>query len=817
MKRVLKTGKMKYSAAICAALAAALLLCAVLPVNTAFATEPGDTGETVFETPATESENPGETADPEGTAGETGLPTEAPTETPAPTQVPDYAEDGTKYLHCGEAGNPSVTLDGVWTAEKITKEQYVSYAGEPASAGRLFLVPGYDQTGAEALLLEKTFYVDGFDPETKSVLLNVSRMLHDAKIFVNGELAATLNFSYMARKIDISAFVRDGENSLRIVLRRGDFSAYETDTGAGIAGSVTLECAGEIRFGRVLVIPDTELGTVVFRTEIYADAGTADDRLEVNVFEIGVAENGEFAMHNGVGTDAVVFRPDGRLSKYVFDLKVRLRGFDAGCMWTPANPFLYEARITIAGITYTQIFGMRTVGVDEDGGKLTINGSPVFIAGITVDENTALRETLLGRSGIEAFFDELKGLGINTVKGAGTVFPAGWYEVADEKGMLLVSEFPLGMSEQGGASAAVYDAEISALVNELSNYASAVYWDLCGEAAEVPGIRGAATGALQADPQTRPVSTGISQPYDGNSVMECDVSLLGNAEGTFPKDLTAEAPLLHTIKELSWSIKNTPGARIITSLLDFIAVNPDGTPVDTHSAEWWETTLEILVSDNVYDAYDEILCEMIEYWRTSGKYGGIILPLHVVRKGMSDDFENGGSFFEQSFGRMLESAFAPAGVNIEMYDITSGRGQAHAIDVAVNNSLPEDLGTVEVTLTLTVGTTVLYEETKQYDSLKKFGTAGRDIMRREFSFEMPKSIHDGTQVTLTAKIVSGGKAASSTRSAFVSGGATYEEPYSMTAVTAVLIGAGILILGAIVIAMLQARHFNQKGKRTARK
>ena len=57
----------------------------------------------------------------------------------------------------------------------------------------------------------------------------------------------------------------------------------------------------------------------------------------------------------------------------------------------------------------------------------------------------------------------------------------------------------------------------------------------------------------------------------------------------------------------------------------------------------------------------------------------------------------------------------------------------------------------------------------------------------------------------------------STRSAFVSGGATYEEPYSMTAVTAVLIGAGILILGAIVIAMLQARHFNQKGKRTARK
>ena len=74
-----------------------------------------------------------------------------------------------------------------------------------------------------------------------------------------------------------------------------------------------------------------------------------------------------------------------------------------------------------------------------------------------------------------------------------------------------------------------------------------------------------------------------------------------------------------------------------------------------------------------------------------------------------------------------------------------------------------------------------------------------------------------TQVTLTAKIVSGGKTASSTRSAFVSGGATYEEPYSMTAVTAVLIGAGILILGAIVIAMLQARHFNQKGKRTVRK
>ena len=90
MKRVLKTGKMKYSAAICAVLAAALFLCAVLPVNTAFATEPDGTGETVFETPATESENPGETGDPEGTAGETGLSTEVPTETPAPTQVTEY-------------------------------------------------------------------------------------------------------------------------------------------------------------------------------------------------------------------------------------------------------------------------------------------------------------------------------------------------------------------------------------------------------------------------------------------------------------------------------------------------------------------------------------------------------------------------------------------------------------------------------------------------------------------------------------------------------------------------------------------------------
>ena len=74
-----------------------------------------------------------------------------------------------------------------------------------------------------------------------------------------------------------------------------------------------------------------------------------------------------------------------------------------------------------------------------------------------------------------------------------------------------------------------------------------------------------------------------------------------------------------------------------------------------------------------------------------------------VRKGMSDGFTDGGDFFEKSFAQMLESAFAPAGVNIEIYDITSGRGQTHAIDVAVNNALPEDLGTIEVTLTLTVG------------------------------------------------------------------------------------------------------------------
>lgn len=822
MKRVLKTGNRGYQALLCAVLAAAVLLCAVFSAGPARATEPDPAAETLFETPGQEPESgtPEGSEDPEATGAEAGEPTEEPTATPEPTQVPDYAEDGTKYLHCGAGGNPTVTLDGVWNAEKKTVEQYASYAGEPAEAGRLFLVPGFDKTGAEALLLEKSFYVDGFDAESQSILISVSRLLYDARIYVNGNLAATLSFSYMSRKIDISTFVRDGENSLRIILRRGDFSAYETGTAPGIAGSVTLECAGEIRFGKVQVIPDTEQGSVVFRTEISAGAGAPDDRLEVNVFEIGVAENGEFATHNGVGTDAVLFRPDGRMSKYVFDLKVRLRGFDATKMWSPANPFLYEAEITLAGITCRLRFGMRTIGVDEDGGNLTLNGSPFFVAGITVDESIALQETLLGTAagaGIFALFEQLKPLGINTLKGSGTVFPAEWYEAADEAGMFLVSEFPIGMSEEGGATAAAFSTEISSIVSELSNYASAFYWDLCGEAAEVPGIRGAVTGALQADPQSRPVSTGISKPYDENAVIECDVSLLGNSDNVFPKDLTADAPLLHTVKEVSWNIKNTPGARIITSLADFIAVDPDGTPVDAHSAEWWETTLKVLTSDNIPDAYNEILCEMLEYWRTSRKYGGIILPVHVVRKGMSDGFTDGGDFFEKSFAQMLESAFAPAGVNIEIYDITSGRGQTHAIDVAVNNALPEDLGTIEVTLTLTVGSTVLYEETKQYDSLKKFGTAGRDIMRREFSFEMPKSIHDGTQVTLTATIVSGGKTASSTRSAFVSGGATYEAPYSSTAVTFVLIGAGALILGAVVIAMLQARHYSQKGKRTAHK
>ncbi|MBP1587147.1 MAG: hypothetical protein ILO53_01935 [Clostridia bacterium] len=900
------------------------------PADTAYPAQSAYPGETA----GAETSLPGETdEDPYGTGQTAGTRdqenTPGPSGEPAATPAPDFAEDGTQYLHCRNATPAEVRLNGAWNAERKTLEQYEQYNGEALQAGRLFPVPGTGYEDAEALLLEKTFYIDGFgdgfawdgerndegsqggqddrddadsdtpdnenpdapDNETDNdtndsdndtdndapattgrIFLRMSGTLYEPKIFINGQPVTAARFSYGEIIADVSDFVKDGANTLSVILRNGRESVYGCGEVMGIDGDVVLSYGPGAYVERVNAIPDVDSGEVTLEVAVYDPKGVLNgEKLEVNIFELGVFENGEAAIHNGAGTDAVIIHREGAGSVSVFRLHVRLRSFDEKKRWTPEVPFLYEAVVTAGGLETNLIFGMRSAAVDENR-YVTLNGNALFISGITVDR-AFLAETGLGTGAedreIAAFFDEIKGFGINTVKADNMIFPSRWYDAADKAGILLISEYPLGTAENAGKSAAYFRNEITGLARSLFNHPSHVIFDAAADGAVVPGIAEVAEELLASE-YAVPVNIGLTEPASGNYVIGCNVSILG--ADTYPGDLPVEAPHLNNMPEsVSWSIRTAEGAGIVTSLTDRILVTRGGEYASAESADWWAVETGLAGRSNtsetgnpsgtsepsgagnsadtnnssdadaalsgqsgrsgpvpppagkspreVLSDYYGVLRDMLAYWRTSRKYAGIILPVNVVKTGLTEAAvpgdAAGGGLFRSEFEAALGNAFAPIGLNIEAYSVEAERGGRVAVDVAVTNNTPSDLGTVEVTFTLASGSTVLYQETKQYDSLKKLGTPGRDIMRREYSFEMPRSIRDGTVVTLTAHLVVNGRTVESYRIAEVSGGATYEAPYSDTIVATVTAALGLLIFGAVAIAFFMSRNYDKRTRKQA--
>ncbi|MBO4261479.1 MAG: hypothetical protein J5921_02550 [Clostridia bacterium] len=781
--------------------------------------EPGDFTPTPTPDEGYEQETPSPTA--EVTEVPTETPGEDPTETPGgATPEPVTPEDGVPSLVC-DKGYAAVSLDGEWVkAEYGNVDIYGNYDGTQIGRGDSFTVPGVVCSGNEVMILEKHFRLSGFDNDESRVLLRVNRIMYDAKIYVNGTFVKQIEFSYIGDKIDISEYVFAGDNSLNIAVASGTNSVYKAGNALGIDGSVTLENRQKISIEKIQIDP-AESGSVRIKVTVDVDGDfEGQEKLDVNIYELGLSENGVGATHKGVGFGEETVAANA--TEIVFD--VALRDFTDSKKWSPDNPFLYEADLTLAGISKKVVFGIREVSVGDSETYLSINGKRVFMSGITLDYAIISRLGICTEKNIRSFVSEVKKLGVNTIKGRGVVFSPAWHTVCDEAGILLISEYPLGIvvdGIDGESDAEKFIGDIEAAASSCYNYASCVIWDLAGEDFPVDNLAKAVAKIAKTDKYGRPFSTGLSKPSGAGFVVECDVSQLGR--DFFIGDLEPEEPLMHTAKALDWNVSDTKSVRIVTKMFGNVLTRRTDDDFPTESGSWWSKTLEMLGTDDIDKGFSEVLCSVIEYWRSSRKYGGIILPCEVVEAAIRDSFYTGGNsaaagsgkFFNESFEKALKNGFSTIGVNIKSHIVTGGRGDTFDVDVAVTNNSNSDLETVKVHFTVSVGQKVIYDEIKQYDSLKALGDyeKGRDdIEIHRFSFTVPKSIKDGTEMIISATVDGSGETVS-TRNAVISGGETYEAPYSQMAVIITALGAGAIILIGLTISLFRSGAFNIKRRK----
>ena len=330
--------------------------------------------------------------------------------------------------------NSYLNLNGIWeyaitkTAEKpaaMQGEIVVPFSPEtPLSGVGHILQPDEYLWYRRSVTLPEGFFRGG------RLLLHFGAVDQCCTVWVNGQEAGSHTGGYLPFALDVTELIEG--DAFTLELRVTD----PTDTGSlsrgkqrlkntgiwytpqsGIWQTVWMECVPENYLRSLRITPKPEENAVHIRLE-------ADDPAMAAVTicrDGGIIAEGQ-TDENGESTLTI---PAEELR-----------------LWSPENPFLYDAAITLAGGDRVEsYFGMRAFGIgkDEKGlPRLLLNGKPYFQNGL-LDQGYWSDGYYTAPSDEALIHDiaEMKRLGFNMLRKHIKVEPLRWYYHCDRLGMLV--------------------------------------------------------------------------------------------------------------------------------------------------------------------------------------------------------------------------------------------------------------------------------------------------------------------------------------------------------------------------------------------
>jgi hypothetical protein len=157
--------------------------------------------------------------------------------------------------------------------------------------------------------------------------------------------------------------------------------------------------------------------------------------------------------------------------------------------WSPESPTLYTVDLRYGADIAQSYFAFRTISLERELGgrsRILLNGKPYFMLGL-LDQGW-WPDGLYTAPTYDAMVYDIettKALGFNTIRKHVKVEPATWYAACDRLGVLVWQDMPssgpyIGPgdpdAERGERPKAVYEAELTSMVDRLSFFPSIVMW-----------------------------------------------------------------------------------------------------------------------------------------------------------------------------------------------------------------------------------------------------------------------------------------------------------------------------------------------------
>ena len=488
-------------------------------------------------------------------------------------------------------------------------------------------------------------------------------------VSVNGQKVGYWAYGYNTFRVDITPFVKPGENLLEVDLQNVEESS-RWYPGAGIYRPVTL----------ILTPQQTRIDDWGITTTTTLNKGKTKNGADITQFTI------ELPIADAVGKPIMgitLIDPDGKNVANLYPVPTKdgkaIGKFmipDAK-LWTPETPYLYKVRVTLCdGKSDKNLYddfgnvidektftvGLRTISVSAKGG-FQLNGVTRKLKGVCLHHDLGPLGAAVNKAALIRQIKTMKAMGCDAIRTSHNM-PSQWQmDLCDSLGMMVMAEsfdmwvYPKCKNGYARFFREWADKDITNLILANRNHPSIVMWSIGNEIPEQGSKEGTEMAAhLQnlchkLDP-TRPVtqgmdridnalSTGFAQVMDVPG-MNYRLHKYGSAFKMLPQGFLLGSETASTVSSrgvYKFPVKPDDNARFASWAKGYdpkAIENADGqcSGYDVEYCAWsnlpdddwrWQDDYSWVIGEFVWTGYDYLgePTPYDEYWPSRSSYFGI--------------------------------------------------------------------------------------------------------------------------------------------------------------------------------------------------
>lgn len=364
----------------------------------------------------------------------------------------------------------------------------------------------------------KTFDVPA-DYSDRKVGIYFEGVYMNSEVFVNGVSLGVWPYGYSSFFYDLTPHLRFGEQN--VVAVRVDNSQQKNCrwySGSGIYRHVWLTVTDKVHvdhWGVAVTTPEVSEQKATVQVKTVLKNETLSGRrvtLTTTLFD---------AQKQHVGEEKTVIELPANGTKEVA-LKVQVQ---QPSLWSPENPYLYEARCTVAEgdeekDCVTQSFGIRTIEYSAEKGLL-LNGKKIILNGGCLHHDNGFLGSAAFDRAEERKVELMKAAGFNAARTAHNVPSEAFLDACDRLGMLVIDEAFDGWRESKNKfDYSIYfdkwwQRDLAAMVLRDRNHPSIFCWSIGNEVIERKKLEVVMTAQKLTDlvhklDGTRPVTSALA-------------------------------------------------------------------------------------------------------------------------------------------------------------------------------------------------------------------------------------------------------------------------------------------------------------------